>query len=107
MGMFQFFFNTRKPNGFDYKPMYWDPEKEEREKLHKRLEAIEENGVDAAKTRISGAFARKGSGHQHVGERRKYARRSNFTLIFVILLLALIAYFALNVYLPRGGFYFE
>ena len=33
------FFRRPKPRQFDYKPIYWDEEKEEMERLKKRIEA--------------------------------------------------------------------
>ena len=38
MGLFTFFGNRNKPRPFNYQPIYWDPEKEEREKREKRIE---------------------------------------------------------------------
>ena len=35
MGLFTFFGNRNKPRPFNYQPIYWDPEKEEREKREK------------------------------------------------------------------------
>lgn len=35
------FFGTRKPKGFEYKPIYWDPEKEERLERQKLAEMLD------------------------------------------------------------------
>ncbi len=107
MALFNFF-RTPKPIRFDYKPRYWDQEKEEKEKRMERLESIQGQGIDGAKARISEAFSKSGNRKLFAGERRQKSRQASFIRLALILLLALIAYLALTVYLPRtGGLYFE
>jgi len=101
------FFRTPKPMRFEYKPKYWDPEKAELEKFKARLESGQSGDVEGAKTRISEAFARGGNKKLFAAERRKKSRQSNFIRFAIILLMALMAYLALTVYLPRTGLYFE
>ena len=54
-----------------------------------------------------GTFARGGNKKLFAAERRKKSRQSNFIRFAIILLMALMAYLALTVYLPRTGLYFE
>jgi len=97
------FLRLFKPPGhqqFSYKPRYWDPKKEESEARQKRVEQLQEGGVDAMKTRISGGF-RKGAGGAAAGSyRNARVKRSNATLFIVIICLMVISYLALMVYFP-------
>ncbi|MFZ6036949.1 MAG: hypothetical protein ACOYU1_01690 [Bacteroidota bacterium] len=48
MGMF-FFYNNRKPRSFNYKPILYNPEEEERkEKLNKRISEIKKEMMEAS-----------------------------------------------------------
>jgi len=98
------FFRTPKPMRFEYKPRYWDPEKEELEKYKAQLES---GDLEGAKSRISEAFSRGGNKKLFAAERRKKGRQTNFIRLAIILLIALMAYLTLTVYLPRTGLYFE
>jgi hypothetical protein len=85
---------------FSYKPRFWDPKKEEAEERLKRVEQLQTGGVDAMKTRISGGF-RKGQGGQAAGSYRSArVKKSNGTLLIVIVCLAVLAYLGLIVYFP-------
>jgi len=92
---------------FEYKPKYWDPEKEELEKFKARLKADQSGDVEVAKSRIAEAFSRGSNKKLYAAERRKRSRQSNFIRLAIILLMAMMAYLALTVYLPRTGLYFE
>lgn len=92
---------------FEYKPRYWDQEKEERENRLERLDPQKSGDIESAKNRISEAFSRGSNNKLFDMERRRKARKSNFLRLAVILALALMAYLVLTVYLPRTGLYFE
>jgi len=93
-------FKTAKNQQFSYKPRYWDPKKEEAEKLRQRVEQLQNGGVDAMKTRISGGF-RKGAGGKAAGAYRSArVKRSNSTLLIVIVCLLVLTYLGLTVYFP-------
>lgn len=93
-------FKTTQNQQFSYKPRYWDPKKEEAEKLRQRVEQLQNGGVDAMKTRISGGF-RKGAGGQAANEYRSArVRRSNSTLLIVVISLMVLTYIGLTVYFP-------
>jgi len=106
MALFNFF-KTPKPMRFEYKPKYWDPEKEKLEELKARMESSESGDVEAVKVRIAEAFARGGNKKLFAAERRKKSRQTNFIRLALILLMALLAYLVLTVYLPKTGLYFE
>lgn len=94
-------FKTPKNQQFSYKPRYWDPKKEEAEKLKKRVEQIQNGGVGAMKTRISGGF-RKGAGGAAAGEYRSArVKKSNSTLLIVLICLMGLAYIVYKMYFPE------
>lgn len=93
-------FKPPKNQQFSYKPRYWDPKKEEAEKLRQRVESLQKGGVDGMKERISGGF-RKGLGGQAAQTYRSHrVKRSNGTLLIVIISLMVLAYLAIEVYFP-------
>jgi len=93
-------FKTPKNQQFSYKPRYWDPKKEEAEKLRQRVEQLQNGGVDAMKTRISGGF-RAGAGGKAAGSYRSArVKKSDGTLLIVIICLLVVSYLAIEVYFP-------
>ncbi|WP_020571127.1 hypothetical protein [Neolewinella persica] len=93
-------FKTPKNQQFSYKPRYWDPKKEEAEKLRKRVEQLQTGGVDAMKTRISGGF-RKGQGGEAAGAYRSArVKRSNTTFLITLISLLVVAYIIYALYFP-------
>ncbi|MEO0732060.1 MAG: hypothetical protein AAFZ52_04455 [Bacteroidota bacterium] len=93
-------FKPPRHQQFSYKPRYWDPKKEEAEERRKRVEQLQEGGVDAMKTRISGGF-RRGQGGKAAGAYRSArVKRSNSTLLIVLICLFVLAYLALQMYIP-------
>lgn len=83
---------------FNYKPRYWDPKKEEAEKLRQRVEQLQNGGVDAMKTRISGGF-RQGQGGAAAGAyRSSRVKRSNTTLLITLICLLVISYIIYSLY---------
>ena len=100
MGLFKFL----KPpthQQFSYKPRYWDPKKEEAEQRRQRVEILQNGGVEAMRTRISAGFQRGMGGAAASGTyRNQRVKRSNGTLLMVIIVLLVISYFAIEVYFP-------
>ena len=98
--MFLRFLKLPKYQRYEYKPRYWDPEKEE---LEKRMQQIRDrqNGVsaDAVRSRIASGGIRRGfAGSSRI--RQQQTKRSNIMLIAIIIALFFLAYMFLNVYLP-------
>lgn len=84
------FFKLPKPRKFSYSPLYWDPEKEEREDRVRRIK--QEMGIGdpsgPARTTI-----RRGSFRQASKKTRVKANRSsNIRLLVILAVLFLIAY---------------
>lgn len=84
----KFGFGSRvKPRKFDYLPRFYDEQKEE---LENRLKKFEGNESDQVKDRI-----RSGLRQRYLNDpeyRSKTVKKSNFRLIYVILILILITY---------------
>ena len=84
---------------YDYKPRFWDPEKERIEKRLAELKARKEEGTaDEVKGRISGSFrnARNQTGEAKL-IRKDANRKSNFNLLVIILVLLMLSYLLVNV----------
>ena len=73
------FFKTRKPRRFNYQPLYWDPEAEEREK---RLR-WQEKGEEEQSIRFREAFQEK---------QGKRTRNIRLAVIVLLLLLTFILF---------------
>jgi hypothetical protein len=84
------FFKVNEPKRFDYKPLYWDPEKEERDNRIRRIRA--ELGQEVAFGKSSSTITR-GSFRQYSSKsHRKAGRDSNLRLIVIAAALFLLAY---------------
>ena len=94
-------FRTPKNQRYDYKPRYWDPEKEALEERLGKYKSSKENDVEAVKARLSRGFRRGGSNYKVSSEMRsKQLFRSNMILLAVIAILIFLAYVAFKVYVP-------
>lgn len=97
MALFTFF---KKPQHqkFEYKPRYWNPEKED---LDRRIELAkrENDNPTAMKSRIAQGLQRRrnSSSRNNSGNSKK----STIRLLVIIGILLLLSYYFLVVYLPR------
>lgn len=85
MALFKFF-HTPKPKGFNYKPIYFDPEQEEREKRKKKYSDAG-NSSEALGDRMRDGFAR-----QREGKRSKTVLKSNIRLSVILIILLFLTY---------------
>ena len=105
MGLF--FRKQPKPRRYYHKPIYWDPEKEEREKRMQKAEAdaqCEQDGTYQVKLQ-RGDFRRMIS-NSHLDERARSVRKANYGLIAALVILLILVY----IVIVNGGFwslYFE
>ena len=87
------FFRTPKPQRFEYKPRFYDPEKEE---LMDRVRNAEQQGDFSAenmKSRISGGFRRKTGGYSTDRQfRSQQVKRSNYRLLIIVAFLIFMGY---------------
>jgi hypothetical protein len=88
-----------KPNRFEYKTRFYNPEKEELQEKLRRIEKLEkgEYTSDEVKARIQSTFKRR-TGRAQVDRsfRSSQARRSNIMLLAIIIILALVTYYLVN-----------
>jgi hypothetical protein len=97
MGLF-YFYNVRKPRRFEYKPLYYDPHKEEMEE--RKLKVKRELGLEISKEeykpQIKGSFAH-GTTHLKKSRQRGDDTRSrqykNVRLVLILSLLLLALWF--------------
>ncbi|RPI44666.1 MAG: hypothetical protein EHM46_02590 [Bacteroidetes bacterium] len=87
------FFKLQKPKRFNYSPLYWDPEKEEREERIRRIS--QEMGIDLpsnpGRTTITRGSFRQASKKTRV----RATRSSNIRLLVILAILFLLAYLLL------------
>ena len=96
----KFFSKTRNPQGFVYKPRFYD---EAKESLEERLGKYKNNSdepkvvdpVGSAKDRIRGTFRNKQKGVFR-SEHSQETRQSNIRLVQIIFILSIIAYLILR-----------
>ena len=96
---FRKFIKLPKHQQYQYKPRYWDPEKEELDKRLKRIEDLKNGGSDGMKARISSGLKRGYLADSR--QRNKAMTRSNLVLLAVVVGLLGLCYIFLTVYLPE------
>lgn len=84
---------------YQYKPRYWDPEKEELDARMEQIESLKNGGTDGMKARITSGMKRGYKGDQRY--RSRQASRSNLILLVVVIGLLAASYIFLTVYLPE------
>lgn len=85
-------FRTPKPRQFEYKPRYYDADKEEREERirNAQLQGAVDMSEEAMKARIKQGF-RQGRIPVDRGYRRRHVRRSNRLVIAIVVVLTVFA----------------
>ncbi|WP_367392149.1 hypothetical protein [Lewinella sp. LCG006] len=92
-------FKVPQHQKFDYKPMYYDPQKEELEERIKGLKELQKDDVEGAKARISSGMRSSYLADQQY--RKRQVLRSNLVLAGVVIMLIVLGYLLLDVYLPE------
>lgn len=95
-------FKVPQHKKFEYRPRYFDPDKEALEKRLGKAEPLDPNDKDAVKARISGAFRRGGYyGTEAYRELKSKQNKSSTKRVWMTLaILILLLFVVLNVYLP-------
>ena len=87
------FFSTPKPQRFEYRPRFYDPEKEE---LMDRVRSAEQEGdysTENMKSRIAGGFRRKTGGYATDRQfRSQQVKQSNRRLLIIVGFLIFMGY---------------
>jgi len=86
---------------YQYKPRFWNPEKEDLEERLKQAEELKKGNADSVKARLSGSFRRGYQKAEDARFRQRQVKRSNLVLLGVITLLVLFSYLFISVYLPE------
>lgn len=84
------FFRTPKPRKFNYRPLFYDPLKEEREERNRRIEkemGVQKDGNEGYRPGIQ-----RGSMRAYYQKNQDIKRTSNIRLILIIAFLLLVAY---------------
>ena len=97
MALFSFF-KTPRHQRFEYKPRFYDPQKEKLEEILKNAKGESLTDTELAKSRISSAFRRRSTSSSYA---KQAMRRSNFLLLAIIVVLFGLTYLLLTVYLPE------
>jgi uncharacterized membrane protein len=87
------FFRTPKPKAFNYRPIYYDPVKEERDERNRRIE--QEMGVKQEQDTAFKPGIQRGSMRSYYQKNQQVKRASNIRLILIILFLLFVAYWIL------------
>lgn len=95
------FFKKTKHQKFDYKPRFWNPEKEDLENRIRTAsgEYSESGDPEAIKLRIRNNMRRGYKSGRNNGRSRD--RRSLIRLLVIIVMLVVLSYYILTVYLPE------
>ncbi len=95
------FFKVPRHQQFEYRPRFWDPDKEAMEERLREIEKLKNKDPEAIKARIASGFRRGGGYHQGAWRARtRQTRRSNMILLLLVVVLLVLSYIFLNVYLP-------
>ncbi len=90
------FFKMPKPKQFNFKPRYYDANKERINEIMKRHSDDNKSNPEAMKSRISQGFVRRGLAEKRYESNIR--KRSNRTLLIVFVALVLISYLLLSKY---------
>ena len=90
-------FKTIGNQRYDYKPRYYDPDKEAMQQRIRLREKVKAGDKDAIKQSMRNSMRRQ----RDKQETSDYIAKSNVTILVVFTALLLIAVLALNMYLPE------
>lgn len=92
-------FRVPKHQQFDYKPMYYDPQKEELQERLKAIKELQKEDIDGAKARIASGI--RSTHNADKTYRRNQVQRSNLVFASVVLMLLTLVYILYKLYLPE------
>ncbi|MEP7269620.1 MAG: hypothetical protein ABI844_18535 [Saprospiraceae bacterium] len=96
MGLIKF--KQIKPIPFDFRPRYWDPEKERKEARLKEIKAMQDESIEGVKARLSRRF--QGRYNEYYSEKKRAMQKQNMILIAVLISVLFGAYYFLLRYMP-------
>jgi hypothetical protein len=86
-------FRLPRNKRFNYQPLYYDPEKEEKQERMRRIES--ELGIKREVTEGYRTTITRGSMRSYFHKNEKARKQSNFRLVIIILFLLFVAYLIL------------
>jgi Flp pilus assembly protein TadB len=101
-----FFRKQPTPRRFNYKPIYWDPRKEEREERAKQITTESDNADSSYKIKLQRGSFKRALENSELKESTRTKRKANIGLVVALILLLLLVYLIVI----NGGFwslYFE
>jgi len=96
MGLIKF--KQIKPLPFTMRARYWDPVKEARAERLKEIKAMQEDGLEGIKARLSRRF--KGQYNEYYYEKQRVIRKQNLILLAALVGVLFAAYYFLLRYMP-------
>lgn len=96
MGLIKF--KQIKPLPFEFRPRYWDPEKEKREARRKEIAAMQDDSIEGMKARLSRRF--QGRYNEYYSEKKRAMQKQNLLLFAALIAVLVGAYYFLLKYLP-------
>lgn len=81
-------FKSKPPKGFDYKPLYYDEEKERKEELKRKLESSDEDRDELLRIQVRKNWNRLRTTQSKKGN-------SSFVLLMIVALLSLVSWWLL------------
>lgn len=94
-------FKTPNHRKYGYIPRYYNPDKEEMENKLKRARLLADDSIEGTKARISNQMKRGRKTKEFKAERKKAMFRSNMLLLFILGVLLIGGFIAMEVYLPE------
>jgi uncharacterized membrane protein (DUF106 family) len=95
------FLKPPKPVGFDYKPRFYDPKKEEFQERLRKAHELAGDDPEALKARIRRNLQRKSSYLANSQLRQRQVMKSNLRLLVIIIVLIALTFAVIEIYLPR------
>lgn len=84
---------------FEYKPRYWNPDKERMEEMRDRIRSIQSEDVDGTKARISSRLKGRYGGDPRL--RSQLTRQSNFRIFGIVIVLVILCAVLYSSYLDK------
>ncbi len=94
----KFFTRTPKHQQFEYKPRFWNPDREELQDRLKQAREQDNNDPEGMKRRISNGMRRNYKADAELKSQLQH--KANMRLLIILVVLCFMTYMFLSVYLP-------
>ena len=96
-----FFRKQPTPRRFNYKPIYWDPEKEQREERAKQIANESKSADSSYKIKLQRGSFKRALENSELKKSTRIKRKANIGLVIALILLLLLVYLIII----NGGFW--